>query len=282
MKKLFVIAAVALSLGTFSSCNNGSNCAVEHDPKVDTLTACFGEMYGYGISGQTKEDSTFNKKDFLKGLQAAMQLGEDKQSYAQGMQFGMQIKATLAQIKEREQVDMNAKKWLAAFKKAFMDDSIQDPNTYQMQVMELLKECSANAKQNNPKAIANKKMQEKFIADSLANNEAVKKSSYGIYYKVIAEGEGESFKQSDRIMLKYVGRHLDGTEFDSSRGEVIPMSPMSVIKGFGEGLQMMKPGAKYILYIPCELGYGVDGAGPVEPNEMLIFEVETVGLESAE
>lgn len=281
MKKLFLIATVALGLGAVTSCN--SNCKVEADPQADTLAACMGEMYGFGVAGQMQNmnDSTFDKKEFLAGLQMMLKMDESKSSYVQGVQMGAQIKGMFEQLKERENVDLNAKKWLASFKKAFMSDSLQDPSRYQMEVMRLVRELSNKAKAQDPKAIANKKMEEKYIADSLANNPDVKKSEGGVYYKVVKEGKGEKFTSTDRIKVKYTGRHLDGTEFDSSKDQTITMASRGVIKGMGEMFTYMSPGAVYTLYIPAELAYGLAGSGPIGPNEMLIFDVETVGLDEA-
>ena len=281
MKKFFIIATVALGLGAMTSCN--SKCKVEADPQADTLAACMGEMYGFGVAGQMQNmnDSTFDKKEFLAGLQMMLKMDESKSSYVQGVQMGAQVKGMFEQLKERENVDINAKRWLASFKKAFMSDSLQDPSKYQIEVMRLVRELSNKVKAQDPKAIANKNNAEKFIADSLANNPDVKKSEGGVYYKVVKEGKGEKFTATDRINVKYTGRHLDGTEFDSSKGESIVMASRGVIKGMGEMFQLMSPGAVYTLYIPAELAYGLAGSGPIGPNEMLIFDVETVGLADA-
>ena len=274
MKKLFLIAAVAMGLSSLASCNG--NCKVENDPEVDTLNVLLGEMYGYGVAGELQSDSTFDKKEFLAGLQMVLALDDSKSSYMQGVQMGSQVKGMLKQIKERENVELSSKKWYNAFKKAFMSDSLHNPSTYQMEVMRLMRSLSQKAKEKDPRAIANKKAEEKFIADSLANNPEVKKSEGGVYYKVVKEGQGEKFTKTDRIQVKYAGRHLDGKEFDSGNTS---MSAMGVIKGMGEMFQMMSPGAIYVLYIPGELAYGVEGSGSIEPNEMLIFDVETIGLE---
>ena len=281
MKKLFLIATVALGLGAMTSCN--SKCKVEADPQADTLAACMGEMYGFGVAGQMQNmnDSTFDKKEFLAGLQMMLKMDESKSSYVQGVQMGAQVKGMFEQLKERENVDINAKRWLASFKKAFMSDSLQDPSKYQIEVMRLVRELSNKVKAQDPKAIANKNNAEKFIADSLANNPDVKKSEGGVYYKVVKEGKGEKFTATDRINVKDTGRHLGGTEFDSSKGESIVMGSRGVIKGMGEMFQLMSPGAVYTLYIPAELAYGLAGSGPIGPNEMLIFDVETVGLADA-
>lgn len=281
MKKLFLIATVALGLSSMVSCN--SNCSTGAAPQEDSLAACLGEMYGYGVAGEMKSmnDTTFNKKDFLAGLQMMLKLDDSKASYAQGVQMGAQINGMFKQISERENVKIDKRKWLASFKKAFMADSLQDPNQYQATVMRLMKELSAKAKENNPDAVANKKNQERYIANELANDTTVKMSEGGVYYKVTKEGDGNKFAKNDRIMLKYTGKHLNGEVFDSSNDQAVPMSPMGVIKGMGEVLQMMSPGAIYTLYIPADLAYGIDGSGPIGPNEMLIFEVETIGLEES-
>ena len=279
MKKLFLVAAIALGLGVFTSCNKGAASTEAHNPQVDTLTAVFGEMYGYGVASELGVDSTFDKKAFLAGLQSVISMEDQNESYTHGVQMGMQIKSMFAQIKERENIEMKAKAWFRSFKKAFMQDSLINPAYLQPEVMLLMNEIKSKAKEENPKAIANKKNQEKYIADSLANNADVKKSEGGVYYKVVKEGNGEQFKNTDRVEVKYTGRHLNGEEFDSSRGETVVFSPTQVVKGFGEMLQLMSPGAVYTIYIPAELAYGVNGQDPViEPNEMLIFEVETVGL----
>lgn len=279
MKKVILAAAVALGLGAFSSCNNGTCDANAHNPKVDTLTAVFGEMYGYGVASETNSNPEFSKKEFMAGMQAVLAMNGKSESYNNGMQMGMRITEMLAQIKEREQIDINAKKWFSAFKRAFMSDSTLNPTMYQAQVMRLMNEIKADIKANDPNAIANKKNEEKFIADSLANNKDVKLSEGGVYYKVITEGNGKQFSATDRILTKYTGRHLDGTVFDSSNGEAIAFSPRAVVPGFGEMLKLMSPGAKYIIYIPAKLAYGAEGQGDIQPNEMLIFEIETVDVE---
>lgn len=291
MKKILLIVAFALCIGAFSSCNKTANTAEsaynpENDAQLDTLTQLYGEMVGYGMAGRYEGDSTFNKAEFLKGLQAAMKIGANETSYLEGLMFGVQFKGGLTQMKEREKIQINERDWYVAFKQAFTDDTIKSPYEIQPKLQELIRSVSEKAKASDPKVIINKKLQEKYIADSLANNPDVKKSSKGIYYKMIAEGNTNDttrFTLNDRIMVKYTGRHLNGEVFDSSKDEAVEMSPRGVIEGFKEMLLMMKPGAKAIAYIPYELGYRIEGSAPViEPCEMLIFEIETVGRKNAD
>jgi len=99
----------------------------------------------------------------------------------------------------------------------------------------------------------------------------------GLQYKVLREGEGKSPGETDRIKVHYKGTKLDGTVFDSSyeRGQPATFQANQVIKGWTEGVQLMKEGGKYKLFIPAALAYGEGGAGDqIGPNEVLIFEVE--------
>jgi len=120
---------------------------------------------------------------------------------------------------------------------------------------------------------------EKFMKEN-ATKEGVKTTASGLQYKILKEGEGKSPKATDTVSVHYRGTLLDGKEFDSSykRGEPAEFPLNGVIKGWTEGLQLLKEGGKAILYIPPALGYGARGTpgGPIGPNETLTFEVELV------
>lgn len=105
----------------------------------------------------------------------------------------------------------------------------------------------------------------------------MQETASGLRYEVITEGTGKTPTATDTVVVHYTGTLTDGTKFDSSRdrGEPISFPLNGVIKGWTEGLQLMKEGARYKLYIPSELGYGAAGAGGViPPNADLIFDVE--------
>mmetsp|Transcript_3616 Transcript_3616/g.11294 ORF Transcript_3616/g.11294 Transcript_3616/m.11294 type:complete len:393 (+) Transcript_3616:27-1205(+) len=97
----------------------------------------------------------------------------------------------------------------------------------------------------------------------------------GLQYKVLKSGpEGPTPDASDNCVLHYTGALIDGSVFDSSTSPAT-FKPSGVIRGFGEGLQLMKPGDKWELTIPSELGYGTKGAGSSIPaNAVLVFTVE--------
>lgn len=122
---------------------------------------------------------------------------------------------------------------------------------------------------------------EKFLKEN-AQKEGVITTSSGLQYEVIEEGSGDSPKATDKVNAHYKGYLIDGKVFDSSyqRGEPTTFPVNGVIQGWQEALQLMKPGAKWKLYIPHELGYGERGAGQaIPPYSTLIFEIELIGIE---
>lgn len=133
------------------------------------------------------------------------------------------------------------------------------------------------------KATSNKAAGEAFLAEN-AKKEGVKTTPSGLQYKVITEGSGEHPKATDTVMVNYEGKLIDGKVFDSSyeRGEPIEFPLNQVIPGWTEGLQLMKPGAKYEFYIPADLAYGEAGNPEIEPNSVLIFIVELLNKEQAQ
>jgi FKBP-type peptidyl-prolyl cis-trans isomerase len=103
-------------------------------------------------------------------------------------------------------------------------------------------------------------------------------TSSGLQYEVIKEGTGTKPSASDMVKVHYEGKLIDGATFDNSGDTPIEFPLNQVISGWTEGLQLMSVGSKYKFYIPSELGYGADGAGPIPPNSVLIFEVELLDI----
>jgi len=105
----------------------------------------------------------------------------------------------------------------------------------------------------------------------------------GLKYVYIEKGNGPQAENGKTVDVHYTGYLMDGRKFDSSveRGDPIsfPLGQGMVIKGWEEGIALMKVGDKMRIIIPSELGYGANGAGSViPPNSTLIFDVELVGV----
>ena len=126
---------------------------------------------------------------------------------------------------------------------------------------------------------------EAFLAEN-AMKDGINVTESGLQYRHDTEGTGENPGPTDKVTVHYKGTLLDGTEFDSShkRGEPISFPLNGVIPGWTEGLQLMKVGGKTTFYIPQELAYGArpNPGGPIPPYAALIFEVELLGVETAE
>ena len=112
-----------------------------------------------------------------------------------------------------------------------------------------------------------------------ASKPGVHTTASGLQYEVLREGTGRKPESTDKVQVNYRGTLINGTEFDSSykRGQPIDFPLNQVIKGWTEGVQLMKEGAKYRFVIPSKLAYGQRGAGgAIGPDETLIFEVELI------
>ncbi len=112
--------------------------------------------------------------------------------------------------------------------------------------------------------------------------EGVTVTESGLQYEVITQGEGEKPQATDKVKVDYVGTLIDGREFDSSvkRGEPAVFNVGQVIKGWSEALQLMNVGSKFRLVIPSDIGYGEQGVAPsIQPNSVLVFEVELLAIE---
>ncbi len=115
-----------------------------------------------------------------------------------------------------------------------------------------------------------------------AKKEGVVTLPSGLQYQVLREGNGRQPKATDAVKCHYEGLLIDGTVFDSSyqRGEPATFPLNGVIKGWTEGLQLMKEGAKFRFFIPYNLAYGERGAGQsIPPFAALIFDVELIEVQ---
>lgn len=116
-----------------------------------------------------------------------------------------------------------------------------------------------------------------YITNFLDCNEEAIKTDSGLVYYEMTLGNGKQPNLQSNVEVHYHGTLTDGTVFDSSvdRGQTISFPLAGVIKGWQEGLQMMKEGGKATLIIPEDLAYGEAGSGEViPPGATLKFEVE--------
>ena len=102
----------------------------------------------------------------------------------------------------------------------------------------------------------------------------------GLEYKIVQSGDagGPHPAATDSVLVSYVGKLSDGAIFDDSKGQIVTLALSQVIKGWTQGLQLMRPGDIWMLYIPPGLAYGARGAGPIPENAALVFRIELVAI----
>lgn len=130
----------------------------------------------------------------------------------------------------------------------------------------------AKEKKDKAQALANKKLMEGATV-----------TESGLGYKMIIEGSGAQPTKGQTVSVHYTGKLTDGTKFDSSLDRNQPiefeLGTGRVIKGWDEGVALLKKGGKATFIIPSDLGYGERGAGGViPPNATLIFDVELIDI----
>ena len=103
----------------------------------------------------------------------------------------------------------------------------------------------------------------------------------GLKYISLEEGEGVNPQVGEPVKVHYYGMLTDGTTFDNSyaRGEPIdfPLGQGAVIKGWDEGIGLLKPGGKAVFFIPSDLAYGASGRPGIPANSELVFYVNLLG-----
>ena len=143
----------------------------------------------------------------------------------------------------------------------------------------MMEKMEADKKKKEEEFAAN---QQKLVDDMKATMQS---TPSGLYYKITKKTDGVAPQTGDQVSVHYAGKLVDGTEFDSSfkRNQPIdiPIGMGQVIKGWDEGIMLLKEGETATLLIPSELGYGANGAGGViPPNAWLVFDVELVKVKS--
>ena len=150
------------------------------------------------------------------------------------------------------------------------------PEEMQAAMMKVQQEQSQKAASEGK---ANKEKGDKFLADN-KSKPGIKTTASGLQHEIITEGKGASPKATSTVKVHYKGTLMDGTKFDSSydRGQPTEFPLNRVIKGWTEGIQLMKVGGKSKFYIPSDLAYGENSPPGIPSNSVLIFEVELLEI----
>jgi len=101
----------------------------------------------------------------------------------------------------------------------------------------------------------------------------------GLQYRVVKSGAGNTPTPDDVVTVSYKGAMVDGYVFDETKpGETRNLPVSKVVAGWREALMLMKEGDEWELVVPSELGYGENRAGPIAPNQTLVFDLQLVAV----
>ena len=195
-------------------------------------------------------------------------------NYSLGYQIGGDFK--------RQGVQMDADAIVQGISDALAGAEPQmSPAEMNTTLMELKRKVTAEQRKRGTERELEYLAEGKAFLEENAKKEGVVTTASGLQDKVITEGTGKSPGPEDQVTVHYRGTQIDGTPFDSSykRNKPATFRLNGVIKGWSEGLQLMKEGGKSQLFIPQNLAYG--SRGPLG-HRTLIFEVELISVDTPE
>lgn len=280
MKKIIPAIAFAAIL---ASCNGtGSSAKVVDKLQNDDQKA--GYAYGMNVANQVKMfaeqqtgDDKIDYKELERGLRDYLKLDPKvRTSYGTGQNIGMSIENFIKQYKLEGIVSED-------FIVQGLMDNLNGKET--LFPADSINQFMAKYIQDSSEKLKTRNLDEsKSFLEKTKQAKGVKATDSGLLYEVMKEGDGAMPVDGSVVEVNYVGKTTDGNIFDQSKeGEPVKFNLNGVIKGWQEGLKLMKVGSKYKFYIPSELAYGEAGTpdGSIGPNQTLIFEVELLSSEDA-
>jgi FKBP-type peptidyl-prolyl cis-trans isomerase FklB len=241
-----------------------------------------------GTAGQQKAAQHATKKPASPaGKKLVLKTKRQKVGYAAGYNTGYGLKRNI----EGQSIDADPEMVIRGFRDGLTGAASAMPEQEIVAILtDLQKDLDAKRKEamakqeEQLKALGekNKKEGEAFLKEN-RGKEGVKVLPDGLQYKMLVVGTGRQPSATDSVTVNYRGTLIDGTEFDSSykRGKPATFQLNQVIKGWTEGIQLMKEGGKMQLFIPAELAYGERAGGSIGPNAVLVFEVELISVKPA-
>jgi FKBP-type peptidyl-prolyl cis-trans isomerase FklB len=195
-------------------------------------------------------------------------------NYSLGYQIGGDFK--------RQGVEMDAEAVVQGIRDALSGaDPQMTPTEMKATLTELKRKVVAAQRKRNVERELDLIKQGEAFMQANAKKAGVVTTDSGLQYKVIKEGTGKSPGPEDQVTVHFKGTMIDGKPFDSSykKNKPATFQVNAVIKGWAEGLQLMKEGGKSQFFIPQNLAYGK--RGPLA-HRTLIFEVELIDVEKPE
>lgn len=289
MKKVTIVAAMAIVAAAFTSCGNPTPKAnLKSD--LDSMSYAMGMSQTQGLKDylvQRLGVDTAYMDDFIKGLNEGANAGDDKKknAYYAGIEIGKQVGNQMIKGINLEIFGEDSTKTIS--KKNFMAGFISGTTGTKglmtlEQAGELAQKLMTDYKkeQTEKQYSENKAEGEKYVAN-YAKGKDVKKLKDGVLYKVIKAGTGAIPTDTSMVKVHYEGKTIDGNVFDSSykRGEPVTLAANQVIPGWTTALSNMPVGSVWEVVIPQEQAYGERAQRGIKPFSALIFKIELLGIE---
>ena len=247
-----------------------SNGEDSSDTLIDSLSSTMGAVNGSKMRNYLRMiDSDFEQ--IFKGIEYGFEQEVDNISLV-CEQAGIQIVQSFDYFQWQARMPLNKGLFMEHLTRGLCVETF-DEEEY-LTLYEKIDPLIERVAGLSPDGIANKKAGEAYM-EQLRKDKSFKFTKSGLAYKMLKEGKGKISTEDD--VVNYVGKHLDGTVFDSREGEHMPPTIEIGIEGFSEMLQLMKPGGKAIVVIPSNMAYGaIPINDAIGPNETLIFEIEII------
>ena len=284
MKKLSIVAIMAIVAAGFTACGNGTPKAnLKSD--VDSMSYAIGMAQTNGLKEYLVDRlgvDTAYMGEFIKGLNEGVNAGDSKKkaAYYAGIQIGQQISNQMVKginhevFGEDSTKTISMKNFMAGFisgttGKGGLMNMVDAQNIAQTKMQEI------KAREMEKTYGPNKEEGEKFMAAN-AKKDGVKTLPSGVQYKVIKEGAGAIPADTSLVKVHYEGRLLNDSVFDSSykRGEPVTLRCNQTIKGWTDAMVHMPAGSVWEVYIPQDLAYGEREQGIIKPFSVLVFKIE--------
>lgn len=239
--KIIKFLAVIIIITVLSSCNNQGVTKKELKSDVDSVSYVIGLDMAFKLKQNFSEvDEDLFVQGFMNGIDSTDILIENNK-----------VEGIIRNFFQKKQFEQQEKQKAEAIKK--IEEEFSDVKNEGVAYLEVNR-----------------------------SKEGVQTTESGLQYIVLKEGSGDKPKADSKVKVHYHGTSIDGTVFDSSvdKGEPSEFFANQVIKGWTEGLQLMKVGSKFKFFIPQELAYGAfpRQGGPIKPFATLIFEVELLDI----
>jgi FKBP-type peptidyl-prolyl cis-trans isomerase FkpA len=236
--------------------------------KTDTL---------YGLSSSQVKEATTQMQNQLKSLDTLKKMDEK------------------AKAQQREMIKNQLKSYDESLKKLEKEIPKGKYNTYIVKVL-LVSDPEKERKKAEEQAKKQKETDAKLIAEH-AKKQKLKPTitASGLNYVITQEGTGNQPQNGDTVKVNYTGKLLNGKVFDTSNEKEakaaqvynkqreykplgFPLGTGSVIRGWDEGIALLKKGGKATLLVPSDIAYGPQNLGTIPANSVLVFEVELVDI----